>query len=431
MKNRLISWLLLSLLPITINYPIFANENLKHSETERYSTRIAYVKNVNETGTNIKECEVETFESSIDIEINRDNSITIDAIVNNEEVTITGMPKGRTNSGNTVFFDSQVSNSKYEIVNFSYSADISSVNTYFQDVRKTESSDTVSVLKIYLRDRKIDSRDYYIIETFAVDLGYENAFIARLQIDPLLGAWVVTQFQPVSSDFWEEDETSAKGSSVKTWYCVKTFYDVSEYTTHTISWRTTADCTDVEVGGDALQSYFVTIYAKSMSFEITTDFNSSTSSFLCIDGVDLQQVSIPNTAWKSVKIDGNVQNSSIFAGELSANISFAWGILNLSFNIPTSFIFQTNIDIDDTYNSFENNVNGQFVRGIETEMDSHHRLNQIGNRFSVDTILRDYGGEVRNAELLQAIWHVQVMNFATFNTYAYTCQHNSYVSITE
>ena len=287
------------------------------------------------------------------------------------------------------------------------------------------------MLKVYVRDTASETLDYYFIESFDVELDYQSEYISTLPINPLLGAWTVTQFQPVATESGQDiSDIPSRTSTSKTWYCTKTFYDINEYTTHTISWRTTADCINVHVGGDATQSYHLTIYAKSMSFEINTDLNSSTMSYLHIDSVKLCQSSIPNTAWKSIQIDGDVHNSVLFAGDLSASLSFSWGPLSISYSIiPLNYTYETTIDINETYDSFENNVNGQYVRSIETEMDSNHRLTQIGDNFVVDAVLRDYGGVTQSTKTLLATWYVDVINFATAAIYPQTCPHNASVSI--
>ena len=167
-----------------------------------------------------------------------------------------------------------------------------------------------------------------------------------------------------------------------------------------------------------------------MSFEVNTDLNSSTSSYLHINGVKLRQTSVPNTAWKSVQLDGSVHKNSIFSGGLSASLGFSWGLLGVSYSIPLNFDFETTLDIDENYSSFQNNINGQYLRSIETEMDSRHRLTEIGHYFAVDTVLRDYGNTTQSAKSLLATWDVEIINLGTMDYYSYTCVHNSSVSIT-
>lgn len=405
------------------------------TKVDRYSANIAFVADVNETGTKITGDKTENIdargsEEYITVEQKADNSIKVTAVLDNEKVSIVGIPAGRTESGKTIFFTPVTSNDRYEVVNFAYVADTSVTNMYFKNAKASKHSEATSMLKIYIKDTASKTLDYYFIESFDVKLNYQNEYISALPVNPLLGAWTATQFQPVATEFGEDtSDASTRASTSKTWYCTKSFYDISEYTTHTISWRTTADCLNVRVGGDANQSYHITIYAKSMSFEINTDLNSSTMSYLHIDSVKLCQSSIPNTAWKSIKIDGEVHKNNIFAGDLSASIGFSWGPIGISYSIPLDFDYETTIDIDETYDSFENNVNGQFVRSIETEMDSGHRLTQIGHKFTVDAVLRDYGGTTQSAKTLLATWYVDIINFATMEIYPQTCPHNSSVSI--
>ena len=405
-------------------------------KTERYAANIEFVGNVNETGTNITgdKADGDSIRASmnyITVGQKNDHSISVAVLLGDEKVTISGVPVGRTESGKTIFFTSNTSDARYEVVNFAYVTDTSVTNMYFKNAKAVKHPSATSMLKIYIKDTASETLDYYFVESFGVELDYQNEYILALPVNPLLGAWTATQFQPVATEFREvASDTSSRASTTKSWYCTKSFYDISEYTTHTISWRTNADCTNVRVGGDGAQSHSITVYAKSMSFEVNTDLNSSTSSYLHINGVKLRQTSVPNTAWKSVQLDGSVHKNSIFSGGLSASLGFSWGLLGVSYSIPLNFDFETTLDIDENYSSFQNNINGQYLRSIETEMDSRHRLTEIGHYFAVDTVLRDYGNTTQSAKSLLATWDVEIINLGTMDYYSYTCVHNSSVSIT-
>lgn len=167
-----------------------------------------------------------------------------------------------------------------------------------------------------------------------------------------------------------------------------------------------------------------------MSFTVNTDLNSSTASYLHVDGVRLCQSSIPNTAWKSTSIDGVVQDNSIISGELSASIGVSLGAIDISYSIPLSFTAAGDVDIDGTYDSYENNVNGKFTRCVEIEMDSDFKLTQIGHYFQVVSVMRDYGNTTQTAKTLQAKWYVDIINLGTMETCSHTCTHNASVAIT-
>lgn len=421
-----------------IGQPAYAMEaEITTATASKYSANIAYVQNVNEKGTNLtsdtaKNAADTIFESYITVEQSENNAINVNIKIGNENIGISGVPVGRTDSGKTIFYSPTVSNARYEVVNFAYITDTSVTNMYFKGVKAEKYPSATSMLKIYLKDTTSKTMDYYFVESFNVDMDYSSAYVATLPVNPLLGAWAATQFQPVTTEFGqsESDISVMATSDSKTWYCTKSFYDMGEYQTHTISWRTNADCSDVRVGDNATQYYRIAVYAKSMSFEVNTDLNSSTMSYLHVDGVRLCQSSIQNTAWKSVKIDGLVQENNIFCGELSASIGFSLGPIDISYSIPLNFTYAATIDIDDTYDNFENNVNGKYTRSIETEMESGFKLTQIGHYFEVETVLRDYGNVTQSAKTLQAKWYVDIINLGTMETCSHTCTHNASVAIT-
>lgn len=423
---------------LAIGQPIYAvKAEISTTTVSQYSANVAYVQDVNEKGTNLSsDTDISIADSIsenyITVEKKQNNSINVVVTIGNECVNISGTPAGRTKSGKTIFYTPTVSNTRYEVVNFAYITDTSVTNMYFKSVKAEKYPVATSMLKIYLRDMASETLDYYFVESFDVVLNYSSDYVATLPVNPLLGAWAATQFQPVTTEFGQNknDISIMATSDSKTWYCTKTFYDLGEYQTHTISWRTNADCEDVDIGGDATQYYRITVYAKSMSFTVNTDLNSSTESFLHIDGVKLRQSSIPHTAWKSTSIDGVVQDNSLLGGELSASIGVSLGPIDFSYSIPSSFTPVGDVDINSIYDSYENNVNGRFTRCIETEMDSDFKLTQIGHYFQVVSVLRDYENVTQSAETLQAKWYVDIINLGTMETCSHTCTHNSSVAIT-
>jgi len=87
------------------------------------------------------------------------------------------------------------------------------------------------------------------------------------------------------------------------------------------------------------------------------------------------------------------------------------------------------VDINRTYDSYTNGVNGQYTRSIRTEMDSNFKLTQVGHNFKVDSALRDYGNTACSEQILKARWNVQIINAGTLDTYDYYCDHDVSVAI--
>lgn len=404
---------------IFISITSFASEtnNSGASMTEQtYPANIAYIKNVNATGTNIND---ETINGSsktipntdITVDISFDNIIIVKANIDNASIMFTGIPVGRSESGKTVFFEGTSSDLGYEVVNFAYVLDTSKTNMYFKETKAKDYAKSNTMLKLYIKNNLSDSRDYYFIEIFDIELNYSSEYIQSLSINPLLGAWTATQFAPIDEHIGEDANIAVPiaSSDTKFWSCTRSYYDMGENQTHTISWRTNVDYSNIIKGQEATQYYRLTVYAKSMVFEVNTDLNSDTMSFLHVNSIQLKQTSVPYTAWKSTSIDGIVQNNG-GSGELSANIGVSLGILDLNYSIPISFTNVGIVDINNTYTGYENGVNDQYTRSIEITMDSNYKLTQIGQYFEVVSVLRDYGNTTQNAKAIGAQWYVTIIN---------------------
>lgn len=438
--KKILSVALVLCLNLSVSFTAFAaeieSENTSLVE-QIYPTNIAYIQNVNETGTDINDETIDGASKSIPntnarIGVSSNNEISVFINLNGENITFTGVPAGRTESGKTLFFTGTSSNSGYEVINFAYVLDTSKTNMYFKETKSESYSMANTMLKLYIKDALSDTRDYYFIEIFDIELNYNNDYIQSLTINPLLGAWAATQFAPTDEYFGEDTNVVVPmaTSSTKYWYCTKSYYDMGEDQTHTIRWRTNVDYSDIVKGQEANQYYRLTVYAKSSSYSVNTDLNSNTMSYLHVDGIRLCQTSIPNTAWKSTSIDGEVQNNG-WGGELSASIGVSYGVLSLSYSIPLSFDSVGAVDINETYTGYENGVGGQYTRSIETEMDSDFKLTQIGYYFEVVSSLRDYGNVAKSAQTLKATWYVDIINASTLESCPHTCTHNVSVSITE
>ena len=401
--------------------------------SENYIANIANIESVNSTGSNIStESESETYLSElVTVDVYQDGAISISTELNDANITFMGILAGRTESGKSIFFNGTSTNARYEVVNFAYIRDISVTNYFFKNTKNENYADAQSMIKVYIRDTQSQTLDYYFIEIFDVELDYTNEMILSLEVNPLLGSWVAKQFDPISTEFGEDSSsiTPRASTSTKNWSCTKTYYDMGENQTHTIKWRTHVDYSNVPKGQEVKQYYRLTVYAKSSSYSVSTDLNSSTMSYLHVDALSLRQTSIPYTAWKSTKIDGKVQDNGWFNGDLSASLSVGYGALSVSLSIPISFSYLESIDIDETYTGYENGVNNKYTRSIKTTMDEDFKLTQNGYYFEVVSTLRDYGNKARSAQTLKSTWDVTIINAGNKTTCSHTCAHNVSVSI--
>lgn len=393
---------------------------------------IAYVEDVNSTGSNIStENPNENYmsENAI-INVSTEGEVSVSIIINNEVISFVGVPIARTESGKSIFFEGTSSNAKYELVDFTYVFDVSVTNMFFVNT-KNDYDDLQTMLKIYIKDTNSQTRDYYFIEIFDVNLSIGNEIVSSIEINSLIGSWVTREFEAASTDFGEVTNlpTPRATTSTRTWFCKKTFFNMADEQSHVIYWSSIIDFSSVPVGQEVNQYYRLTVTRKETTSTLNTDLNSSTQSCLHINGIELCQTSRPYTAWKSTRIDGMVQDNSDEGSLLSASIGISLGLISVSLSIPNDFTVVRTIDIDEIYTGYVNGVNGNYTRSISTTMNSDFALTQIGYYFEVISTLRDYGNTARTGSTMFATWHIDIINALTLDTYGYTCSHNVIVSI--
>lgn len=405
-----------------------------------HNAYVAHIENVNSTGSNLNNDIIDGKSKSIPasaVSIGwNDSSVTVNAEIDGSIESFSGTPTARTESGKTIFFDGTSANAKFEIVDFEYVMDLSIANLYFENIKRNRYSTTDTVLKLYLKDISKNSLDFYLIELFDVDLDLDNSIIQSLPIDPLKGAWAATQFDPIEEDFGEDlsnsvlvidDPVPTAVANYKNWYFSKTYNDLGNRQTHTIRWRTLVDYANVPVGGDTHEKFRLTVTAKSMTFDNNSDLNSDTTSFLHIDNLILHLNGVSDTAWLSTTLDGYVQENE-WGGGLSISLGIGVGPFSVSFD-ALSFRSTTIRDLNETYDSYENGLYGEYWRATKVDLNSSCALTTIGHYFEVEGILRDYKNTYRPSEYMEATWEVDIINANTNEHYYEDCPHNVRVAV--
>lgn len=431
-KYVFLGFMLIMIMSLKSTVAVSADEGDKKT----YIANFVFAEDINKNGTNLTSSSADgsfrdISQKSFCLTSNGNGEVQIELALEAEKVVVTGNAIAKTENGDTVFFKGQSTNKDYSVVYFALAYDVGKTNCYFKgDISK----DSKNILQLYLRKVESATRSYCLLEAENVELNISPKVTANLEVNPMLGAWAAAEFEPVSSEFgmdWLADkEPSLKATSnTKYWYCTKTFYDMGETQSHTIRWFTNVDYANVPVGQNAAQYYRLEVYAKNMSFSVNSSFNSDTMSYLNIDGLSLDQISVKNTAWKSTTIDGYVQNAGSLSGNLSGDISVGYGSLSATLSFPISFTGSNYVDINSTYAGYLNGVGGSYTRAINTEMDNQFRLTQIGHYFSVESALRDYGNVSLGSSTMQARWHVDIVNSGNLDSYSYYCDHNVNISV--
>jgi hypothetical protein len=146
--------------------------------------KTAYVENVNETGTNLNNDVVDgdkntKSDTKLTINIDHDNSMIIMANINGNDVIFTGIPAGRSENSNVVFFAGKSSDPKYSVMNLSYEENISKSTVYFKN-HKNKNAQSATMLKLYLRVNDSSSRDYILLEAYDFNPMFDDQFIVNL-----------------------------------------------------------------------------------------------------------------------------------------------------------------------------------------------------------------------------------------------------------
>ena len=299
-KYVFLGFMLIMIMSLKSTVAVSADEGDKKT----YIANFVFAEDINKNGTNLTSSSADgsfrdISQKSFCLTSNGNGEVQIELALEAEKVVVTGNAIAKTENGDTVFFKGQSTNKDYSVVYFALAYDVGKTNCYFKgDISK----DSKNILQLYLRKVESATRSYCLLEAENVELNISPKVTANLEVNPMLGAWAAAEFEPVSSEFgmdWLADkEPSLKATSnTKYWYCTKTFYDMGETQSHTIRWFTNVDYANVPVGQNATQYYRLEVYAKNMSFSVNSSFNSDTMSYLNIDGLTHDQISLKNTAW--------------------------------------------------------------------------------------------------------------------------------------
>ena len=403
------------------------------SSSLTYAANVAYVNGVNDYGTNMVGDSDNTEKNVSDYVVyfnQNQTDIQLMMEINNENVIVNGTPVARTESGKTIFFEGICNNSRYEIANFAYVEDISVTNYYFKNTYQQKYSQEQSVLKIYLRDLNSSTLDFVIIEVFGIEINFTDAYLSALEVNPLLGSWTPKYFKPLSVTFEECESTETRAADDSNQYtCIQTFYDSGDNQTHTITWEASYDYPDITSNQTEDMKNGIKVVGKSITYSDNTDLNSNTMSYLMINGLILDQVSIPHTAWRSSVLHGKVRDVN-YTG-LSASFSLSLGLLSLSYDISSFTNDASGSYIgNSSYTSYMIPQENRYPRIIRTTMGSGLMLSQIGHWFEITSEMREFGGSPQSPQTLRAQWTINVYNNATREVCTHTNTQNGLVEIT-
>lgn len=407
----------------TVLLLLCSNSNYAFAEEANYffTAKTAHIKDVDKYGSNLlNDIADNNSNTANDTQfriVQNSNSIHINGMVGNDDIEIYGEACATTENEKVIYFSSNCSSNNYEVVNLTYEMNISDSVVYFKGYR-SNNQDVKTVLKIYLKsNEKLSSNDYYIFEVFNFQLDNAQSIINSIRGNDEPIRWN-TCFLPISI---KEEETYAPNAAYTTEKTIsETWNNMGQSEIHTITFSMNYDYTDVPRSGNASQKYTLKIVGKTARVVGASNYISSDKSNLHIRGLTLRSATIPNTAFYSTKIDGLVKKIGTIGGALSASIGFSKGPLSISLEIPSFFSYGGSVDINETYTSYENNVNGEYVKAVEVAMDSNYMLKDINDKFMVENTIRDYGNISTNYGNLSTRWYIDIISYNNLGESSYS-----------
>lgn len=424
--RKLLSLVLSIALLCSFTVFVFASE----FTTTTVSAKAAFVTDVTEDGSNLTDDEHlddNAIIQNIFLNITPQSSgnLQITAVFNNhDQVTIYGTPVARSENQHAVFFSAVCNDPSYEVIDMEY-VDNAQTNMFFKGYGGRNSIS--KILKLYLKDISSETRDYIIIECFDFSLENFDSLANSLPQNTVRGAWAAREFTPAFSTY-SDIATFADTSNTSRTYTV----NYNEFTvpqTHTITIATDATYSNIRVGQSADIIYRIEITGKTMTCPGNPSINSSTESFLHVDTAALRQTTVPNVAFVSTSIDGEVQNNGSSSSSLSASIGVSFGAISASLSLPVSFSGSYTVDINNTYTGYVNGRNGNYTRSIKTAMDSSYKLTQIGYYFEVRSTMADFGNVEKAKVNHKATWDLTIINAGDMSTQSKTIIQNVPIAI--
>lgn len=409
--KKLISLVLALVISLAISVPAFAVESESAAPTpqQSYKVKAAYVTGVNEYGTNLTN-DADTNMRSINLEDNfsvyqKSDNLCITGQFDKQNFMVSGTAEAVSENGNVIYYTAKCSDQHYKVINLTYESDISQSPMYFKKYYQ-QNPKYNTMLKLYIKPTNTTSRNYIMIEVFGYQLNQTQSIKSAVSENSQPDRWNIKEFKELPSD--KNQGISINSINQNTYTETKTFYNLGLTETHTLTYRIHMDTENMSKGGTGAQKLRITITGKTISVPGHTNYNSSNSSALHIDSVNVKAASIPNTAFFSCTIDGDVHGGS---GNLSASIGASVGPLSVSYSIPTSFFSAGRVDINDTFTGYENGVSGKYVRSTSSKMDSSYHLTQINDYYEVVFTTRDYGNTSKTGTF-QAKWDINFINYA-------------------
>lgn len=418
MKNsmkKFISFVLVAAMSLAISVPGFAvGDELAVSFPQKaYKVKAAYVTGINDYGTNLTS-DSDSNMHNINLENNfsvkeENNDLNISGKIGDQDFNVYGTADSVNENENVIYYNAECSNTNYKILNLTYESNISQSPIYFKKYYQ-QNPDVTTMLKLYLKPTNTAKKNYIIIEVFGYKLNDVQSIKSSVKGNPQPDRWNVKEFKDISTGKNQDvnQDVNIKSINQNTYTETKTFYNLGLTETHTLTYRIHMDTENMPKGGTGTQKLRITVTGKTISVLGAPNYNSSDSSALHIDSVNVKAASIPNTAFFSCSIDGNVHGGS---GSFSASIGASFGPLSVSYNIPSSFTNAGKVDINDTFTGYENGVSGKYVRSTSSKMDSSYHLTEIDDYYEVIFTTRDYGN-VSKSGTFKAQWDIGFINYA-------------------
>lgn len=430
MRTKVINFILALIFVVSMITPTYANEQC--GEYVELTAKIAIATNIKSDGSNLTNDShlgknIQIGDKKIGIKEAPDNRFKVWFEIEGENVLVEAKPIAKSENGKAIYYEATTTNEKYTVVNVEY-VDNAETNMFFKSYKNEYNKN--SILKIYLRENKKWNRNYVILECFDYQIKDFDSLWSKLSQNALMGAWVTKEFVPLSSDYKDKYLSMLMDTSnIERTYTVK-YTEFLEEEVHKI--KIAADCQysqNIRVGGKGTIVYRLEVIGKSMSCATNPSLNSKTKSSLHLVDISLSQTTIPNVAFMSTSIDGKAQKSELSDVSLSASIGVNKSALGISLSIPSSFLGNNIVDLNETYQGYVNGRNHEYTRSIKTKMDDKYRISLKGGYFEVKSTVGDFGNVSKKSALHKARWDFTILNAGDLSTMKKSISQNVPITI--
>ena len=345
---------------------MFTNASAYSSNaTSTIHAQVYHSVGVNEYGTDILEKSEIEYNVPATISV-QDTQLEISMVLDDMPIVVSANLSGRNLSDNLLYFDAECSAKNIEVMSFTYNRNFNPKAAITSNYSKLYPEAT-DVLKVYLKVKDSNLREYYFIEFFDFLLeDFDSIMDNAEHCDP--DYWCMREFKPVKSGLIENN-AETRGIATSGSYIVYDYYDVLNIEYMAKMDVEVNDTTDnIPLGGDLTWTHNLNIQDKATVCPSVSDYESD-DCYLEIDSACLKVGAPRGAAYIYTVVDGEVQKDSGIGNLSSASISAGIGPFSVSFDLSGAFQFKSNVDLNENFDSYVNKPPANYTTTVTVEFD--------------------------------------------------------------